>query len=55
MKSNASAVRVALEIDRDRYYYLVALAALRGITASELASIFLANGLNHPNRGSEKR
>ena len=48
MKSNESAVRVALEIDRDRYDYLAALAALRGKTASELVSIFLAEGLNHP-------
>ena len=48
MKSSASAVRVAIKIDRNRYELLSALAALRGKTVEELISIFLANGLNHP-------
>ena len=48
MKSNESAVRVALEIDCDRYDYLAALAAIRGKTVEELTSIFLAKGLNQP-------
>jgi hypothetical protein len=39
MKSNISAVRVALEIDRDRHDYLAALAVRRGKTVAELASI----------------
>lgn len=48
MKSNASAVRVNLKIDRNRYEFLSALATVRGKSVEELISIFLANGLNHP-------
>ena len=48
MKSSASAVRVAIKIDSNRYELLSALAALRGKTVEELISFFLANGLIHP-------
>ena len=48
MKSSASAVRVAIKIDRNRYELLSALAALRGKTVEELISFFLANGLIPP-------
>lgn len=48
MKSSASAVRVAIKIDPNRYELLAALAALRGKTVEELISFFLVNGLIHP-------
>ena len=48
MKSSKSAVRVALKIDATRYDYLAALAKVRGLTVSQLASSFLAERLNHP-------
>ena len=49
-KSRESVVRVALSIDRSRYEFLLALAALLGKSAAELVSIFLSDGLNHPRR-----
>ena len=48
MKSNASAVRVALEIDSTRYDFLSALAKVRGLSVAALISLFLTSGLNHP-------
>lgn len=45
MKSSKSAVRVALKIDATRYDYLAALAKVRGLTVSQLASSFLAERL----------
>lgn len=48
MPSTKSVVRVVLDIDIDRVDRLTALAALRGVTVSELIQFFLSEGLNHP-------
>ena len=48
MKSSASAVRVAIKIDRNRYELLSALAALRGKTVEELISFFFGQWVDSP-------
>ncbi len=48
MQSTKSAVPVVLDIDADRADRLAALAAIRGVSVSELVEFFLTERLNHP-------
>lgn len=48
MKLKESAVRVTLNVDRDRLDRVAALAKVKGVSVKKQLAVFLAERLNHP-------